>query len=96
MAQRCDICELDYWPNFTHCRDCHRTWHGHAECHCGQCCRSFGGDIAFLAHRADGVCRDPSGLKTKDGQPRFRIIERKDGYVWVQNDRRLVDALEQV
>lgn len=77
-----------------HCRQCHRSWEGHAECHCAECHRHFGGDVAFLVHRADGICRDPAQLKTKDHRPRFRMIERKhSGTVWVQNDERTFPAL---
>jgi hypothetical protein len=76
---------LGYNPsNKSHCEKCHRSWRGHAEGHCDACCRHFGGDTAFQAHIADGVCRDPSVLKTRAGKPRFRPIERVDGIVWVK------------
>lgn len=36
-----------------------------------------------MAHRVGGICRDPSLLKRKDQTPRFKLIMRKDGAVWV-------------
>jgi hypothetical protein len=95
---RCETCAaLDAGGilETNHCRDCHRSWRGHAEAHCAVCHRHFGGDVAFLAHRADGICRDPAQLKTKPsdgslGKPRFRLIERKhSGTVLIQNDERV-------
>lgn len=85
--------KLGYNPsNKSHCEKCHRSWRGLAEGHCDNCCRHFGGDTAFQAHIADGICRDPSVLKTKGGKPRFRPIERIDGIVWVKAESGLRDG----
>lgn len=86
----CKVCEFTethgYSPGKTfHCDDCHRSWTGHAEAHCTQCCRHFSGDSAFQAHRVEGECRDPSLLKDRSGKPRFKPVMRKDGFVWVRN-----------
>lgn len=93
----CNYCaqveEVGHGPaHENHCRDCHRSWRGGSELHCASCHRQFGGEVAFSAHQKDGICRDPATLltKPKDGskpQPRFRPVQRKDGYVWVKADR---------
>lgn len=86
----CKKIEDEGFAEHPHCEKCHRSWRGHAEEHCDSCCRHFGGDVAFMAHLADGTCRDPSILVTEDKRPRFRLITRKhSGSVWVQNDPRL-------
>jgi hypothetical protein len=91
----CEVCrdiEAKGYSDIAHCggpNGCHRTWGGHAEAHCAVCHRQFGGDVAFMAHQADGICRDPAQLKTRTGRPRFRIVERKHGVVWIQNDERV-------
>lgn len=81
----CDEVGRTGYLDHPHCDDCHRSWAGHAECHCVICHRQFGGESAFTAHQADGTCRDPASLKDGNGKPRFRPIERKDGFVWVRN-----------
>lgn len=87
---RCTVCtfteEHGHYPSGTHshCDGCHRSWRGHSECHCTSCHRHFGGETAFDAHRVDGICRDPAMLKTRTtNKPRFKVIERLDGVVWV-------------
>ena len=91
-----DICTFvqtkGYYPAgvIWHCEKCHSSGGGHSESHCIACCRSFGGDTAFLAHQiydatGDTICRDPSSLKTKTGRARFKLIQRKRASVWVLN-----------
>jgi hypothetical protein len=95
---RCKTClaldlDEDTGPG-SHCRDCHRSWRGLAEAHCAECHRHFGGEVAFTAHQASGVCRDPGTIRTeerpgKPSRPRFKLVERKhSGPTWIQNDER--------
>jgi hypothetical protein len=83
----CDFASANgHFPGkVVHCDECHRSWTGLAECHCSDCHRHFSGDSAFQAHREHGECRDPSILKDKNDKPRFKPIQRKDGFVWVRN-----------
>lgn len=85
----CGICAFAEEHGYTegndaHCRICHRSWGGLAEAHCGKCHRQFGGMTAFDAHMRGDVCRDPAGVKVTSGAPRFRVVMRKHGAVWVQ------------
>jgi hypothetical protein len=89
----CLTCQRDYWEH-PHCPDCHRTWHGHAECHCAECHHHFGSDTAFLVHQAAGECRDPATILDGQGEPRLKPVKRKDGLVWVSNrDRHALRGL---
>lgn len=84
----CDEIEAAGYSPVAHCDGCHITWGGHAEVHCGQCHRHFSGDTAFMAHRRDSVCRDPSSLKDGEGNPRFVPVQKRSRFgsrtVWVR------------
>lgn len=85
-GMRCRACAMDYWPDLSHCMQCHRTWTSLAESHCAACHEHFGSDSAFLAHQVRDECRPPPtrGLKA---------VERKDGVVWVSDREWSQDAL---
>jgi hypothetical protein len=81
----CRPCSMSYWPNFSHCMTCHRTWHGYEECHCAGCHQHFASDSSFLMHQTADECRDPATIVDRDGVPRLKQVQRKDGSVWVAN-----------
>lgn len=81
-----------YGPGFTgeHCRDCHRSWTGLAECHCAGCHHHFGSDSAFDTHQVgdNSICHDPATMTDKHGVLRFKAVQRASGRVWVGNSAR--------
>jgi hypothetical protein len=79
VASKCNLCELEHWPDFSHCPDCHFTWpiSAHALCHCAACHESFSTDTSFLAHQDRlGSCRNPAEI------PDLTLRERRYGSVW--------------
>jgi hypothetical protein len=89
VSETCEVCALEYWPNFSHCRDCHRTWTGHAEAHCSICHHHFTSNSAFDAHlapsKAEEDCYDPETITNRTGEPRFVAVDRKHGPTWAVN-----------
>ena len=93
--KHCEVCAFNaqhgYIPSRVvwHCHACCTTGGGLAEVHCGGlsgCHRTFGGMTAFDAHKRGEVCRDPSALKDVSGAPRFQVVMRKHGAVWVKKE----------
>lgn len=91
MSTRCETCAYTQVHNHlprgvsVHCEKCHDSLTGLSECHCGLCCRSFGGDVAFALHRGPGgECRDLHHLTRRGGENRFKLEKRSGASVWVQ------------
>jgi hypothetical protein len=62
----CLVYQQEYWPDFSHCPDCHRTWHGLDECHCASCHSHFGSDSAWCI-RWQVECRNPATMLESQG-----------------------------
>ncbi len=73
--------------------DCGRIWRGHASAHCPTCHNHFTSDRAFDAHLASpdspNPCYPPETLIRKDGEPRFLLVQRAHGPVWMLNKPRV-------
>ena len=91
----CDICayadEHFWWGpplaavvgyGGTHCRDCHRSWHGRAEAHCVRCHAHFSSGYAADLHLVRGECADPGTLRSRNGNPVLKSVESRLGITW--------------
>jgi len=59
---------------FRCCRRCDTRLIGTATCHCTSCCDTFARVVDFDAHRVNGKCRRPSGLKmTRDARGYWQL-----------------------
>lgn len=65
------------------CR-CGRAWHSLTEAHCRTCHRHFGSVDAFDRHHPGRTdCPDPSSLRSANGNPVLRLVDRANGPTWI-------------